>query len=653
MTRRRREIETLLLTAFAAVPLYFTHAVAVPAILLFHAAILGIAVRVALGKGPELVPLPVMKALALAYIPFYVVDVAMISRSAIAASTHLVLFIAVYQPIESLRTHNQAQRLLTTALIFVASLATSTHITVVLFVIGFAYLGFRQLMYVSHMETVRSIGEEYGEAPSGRAAIFYLTTASLFGALMFPLMPRVKNPLLQGLTGSLSSASTGLSESINLNEPRSSSPDPTIVARVWMSPEAVPFFTPLRLRGTVYDRYARGSWVQSYRGLRDVDGRDGTYEIARPTGFKRIATVQQRPLKGRIFLPVGTYALSGVPNLFEGPTRESYYVFQIRPGEILNIQTSIAWQTEPLRVQRVNTSRYPVTTPVMAMAQRIVGRETRPERQAALIERYLSRNFTYVQDPSTLGNPMSVDDFLLKRRKGHCEYFAAGMVALMTSLDVPARIAGGFYGGRLNPLTGYFTIRREDAHAWVEVWDGARWLTFDPTPAALRPGSQDANVFGVYASALGDSINYFWDRYILTYGVADQVALAVDVITSLRNTMAAAKRNVEESAKEIASPRYLGLLGLIVVCGIIAVLIAHRRPALFDLLATHLAKLGIVVGPAMTMEEALAELRAKHPDAARELEPLIALYEEERFSARHDRTRVDVIRRRLKNVVSG
>ena len=93
-------------------------------------------------------------------------------------------------------------------------------------------------------------------------------------------------------------------------------------------------------------------------------------------------------------------------------------------------------------------------------------------RQAAAIEAYLSTRFRYVADPSKIGHTMTVDQFLLREHRGHCEYFAAGMVALMTALDVPARIVGGFYGGTLNPLTGYFVIRREDAHAWVEVWDG-------------------------------------------------------------------------------------------------------------------------------------------------------------------------------------
>jgi hypothetical protein len=47
------------------------------------------------------------------------------------------------------------------------------------------------------------------------------------------------------------------------------------------------------------------------------------------------------------------------------------------------------------------------------------------------------------------------------------------------------------------------------------------------------------------------------------------------------------------------------------------------------------------------MEEALDVLRTDHPDAARDLEPLIAMYEAERFSPHQDRSRVAAIRRRL------
>jgi hypothetical protein len=52
----------------------------------------------------------------------------------------------------------------------------------------------------------------------------------------------------------------------------------------------------------------------------------------------------------------------------------------------------------------------------------------------------------------------------------------------------------------------------------------------------------------------------------------------------------------------------------------------------------------------MTMEEALAELRSTRPEAAAALAPLIAMYDEERFSARRDRQRVRAFRRGLQQL---
>jgi hypothetical protein len=242
---------------------------------------------------------------------------------------------------------------------------------------------------------------------------------------------------------------------------------------------------------------------------------------------------------------------------------------------------------------------------------------------------------------------MTVDNFLLRERRGHCEYFAAGMVALLSSLEVPARIAGGFYGGRLNPLTGYFVIRREDAHAWVEVWNGTRWTTFDPTPVALRPGMDKTGLLRAYATALGDSVTYYWDRYVLTYGLGDQVAIAANAITAARDFARDARVRFSEQWTRLKSPRSITFVMLILAGGALAISIAARRRPVFDLLASHLHAFGIDVGASMTMEEALAELRTKHPDAARELEPLVALYEAERFSPHTDPRRRKTIRKRL------
>lgn len=646
MTRRAREIETLLMTAFAALPLYLTHAVGTASLVAFHVVILGMIFRVAIGKGPEIIPSPLMRVLAIAYVPFYVIDAAAISRSTIAASTHLILFIALYQPIESMQKRNQSQRVLTAALIFVASLATSTHIAVTLFVIVFAWLMLRQLMYLAHLETAHSMDRPYAEPPSARAAFFYLAGAAVIAMLLFPFLPRVRNPLVQGFTGSLPGASTALSDTINFNEPRVSSNDGTVVARVWMNQQTIPFFTPLRLRGTVYDRFVLGEWRQSTFGRRPLASRDGTYILGRPNGVARDAVVQMRPMRGRLFFPVGTFAIGGLSNLAEGPTRDSYHIFQTRTGEVVDFSVRMATRSEPLRVTRIPKIQYPIQPDVGAMAQRIVGSEESLEGRAARIEHHLSTTFTYVGDPSTLPR-MTVEDFLLRQRRGHCEYFAAGMVVLLTALDIPSRMVGGFYGGRLNPLTGYFTIRREDAHAWVEVWNGKQWLTYDPTPASLRPGNAAQGMLRMFASALGDSVNYFWDRYILTYGIGDQIALAADAITAIRDTTAALRRGLAASVRNLQSQAFVVLMALLVAGGLGAILFARRRRPLFDLLAEHLARLGIKVGPAMTMEEALRELREEHPDHVLELEPLVRLYEEEEFSAQRSGARRRELRRKL------
>ncbi len=647
MNQRAREIELLLLTGSAAVPLYFSGAVGFAPLAVFHAILLAMIVRVATGKGPDIIAPWLMRTIGIAYVFFYIVDAAVISRSAIAASTHLVLFISLYQPIDGMQQNNRAQRLLTTALIFIASVATSTDITIVLFVIAFAFVMFRQMMYLSHVETAQSVGREYTEAPSSRAAAFYLCGTTILGALLFPVIPRVRNPVVHGALGGLTNATTGLSYSIDFNHERTSTPDASVVARVWMAQEAIPFFTPLRLRGAAYDRYQNNEWLQTPLGFRYIVSDGGLFRIARPAGFARTARLQQRlTSNGRLYLPVGAYAVSGLPTLIEGPSRDSYATSRFG-RDVATFDVSVARETRPLRVRMPRAVSYPVTAPVAGLARSIAAGRTDPAQQASAIEEYLLRNFRYVARPEQIGHTMTTDDFLLRERRGHCEYFAAGMVALMTALNVPARIVGGYYGGRLNPLTGYFVVRNEDAHAWVEVWTGEKWGTYDPTPPSMRPGNAKDNLLGMYLSAINDSVNYYWDRYVLTYGLGDQIAFAAALISQTRDVLTVTRGRVHSAAHQITAAR-VAIAGALLVTAIAAILLARRRrQPLFDVLASHLRTLGIDVGPAMTMEEALAVLRSDHPDAARDLEPLIAMYEAERFSLHKDRDRVAAIRRRL------
>jgi len=79
-----------------------------------------------------------------------------------------------------------------------------------------------------------------------------------------------------------------------------------------------------------------------------------------------------------------------------------------------------------------------------------------------------------------------VEDFLINRRSGHCEYFASACALMLQAVGVPARIVNGYKGYEQNTVSGKLEVKQKHAHAWVEAFVDGRWETLDPTPAAAR-----------------------------------------------------------------------------------------------------------------------------------------------------------------------
>jgi hypothetical protein len=117
-----------------------------------------------------------------------------------------------------------------------------------------------------------------------------------------------------------------------------------------------------------------------------------------------------------------------------------------------------------------------------------------------------------------------VEDFLINRKKGHCEYFASALALLLRSIDIPARIVNGFKGGDWNELTETINVRQKHAHSWVEAYLGLGpnkepiWITLDPTPALERQESI-AHVGGLAGSfrPITDTVRHVWVFYIVGY----------------------------------------------------------------------------------------------------------------------------------------
>lgn len=158
---------------------------------------------------------------------------------------------------------------------------------------------------------------------------------------------------------------------------------------------------------------------------------------------------------------------------------------------------------------------------------------------ARLDEWFSSNEFRYSLQ---LGEKVShsVEEFLLVKRVGFCEHFAAASATLLRLMGHPARVVVGYQGGKWNEFSKNLLVRSKDAHAWVEVWmpsrrdiHKGRWQTYDPTamiaPLRLRLGGEyfevaeehqtrNANIDDALSSIsrnfwvrAGDRVNLVWD----------------------------------------------------------------------------------------------------------------------------------------------
>ena len=89
------------------------------------------------------------------------------------------------------------------------------------------------------------------------------------------------------------------------------------------------------------------------------------------------------------------------------------------------------------------------------------------------------RYSTYADQP--LGRA-PLEDFLFRRRSGHCEYFATATVLLLRAADVPARYAIGYSVQEWSRLERRYVVRARHAHSWALAWVDGAWRDLDTTP---------------------------------------------------------------------------------------------------------------------------------------------------------------------------
>jgi hypothetical protein len=99
--------------------------------------------------------------------------------------------------------------------------------------------------------------------------------------------------------------------------------------------------------------------------------------------------------------------------------------------------------------------------------------------------------------------------FLLKNRKGHCEYFASATVFLLRAAGIPARYAIGY---AVQEASGEeYLVRERHAHAWTLVFYDGVWHDFDTTPPSWN--AIEARHSHSYWQGLWDGWSKLWFQF--------------------------------------------------------------------------------------------------------------------------------------------
>jgi transglutaminase-like putative cysteine protease len=263
-------------------------------------------------------------------------------------------------------------------------------------------------------------------------------------------------------------------------------------------------------RGVVFDRYTGGGWINTDDNSVQLDA----WQAPKLASFEAREEVTQTvtvllPADTLIFaapqpsrVSVTTRADANI--MADGVTEMSQLIANrsLMKGMIYQVVSSLsAADEDSLRAAGTDypawvRDRYlqlPDSLPqsVRAQAQSIAGSQPTPYDKASAIEAWLRTNITY--DDQTPAPPQDEDGvaYVLRIRRGYCDYYASAMVAMLRSLGVPARLAVGYAQGTYDPINRVYLVKERDAHSWVEVFFPTYgWIEFEPTasqPLIPRP----------------------------------------------------------------------------------------------------------------------------------------------------------------------
>jgi protein-glutamine gamma-glutamyltransferase len=481
-----------------------------------------------------------MNLLGVAYLPVLFFDLVALSGGQLVRPViHLALF-AVVVKLFALRHEKDKWHVVAGVFfLFLASMGTSVHPTILIYLVVMVALFLWLLIRFSYFSVLGRFG--HGRSDLAQVPLKTFVACATLGVLvvaapLFAALPRVRAPFLvaPGVgTGTIIHAA-GFSDEVSLDDIGAIRENRQVVLRLRYDPQHPN--QEVRLKAATYELYEDYRWLRSEPQGREVLARtrDGASFLLAQDPVEQDVEVWLEPLDSHV-LPVPLEAVSvevalrdrwlradrgGGLVLPEPPKGRLSYRVGLAAGRVAG--PAALPQAEG---EEPSLDLNGVTPRMAALAERIMGHGTDLER-AGQLERFLATQLDYTTELLGRRGGDPLERFLFDTRRGHCELFASAMVVLLRSQGIPARLVTGFLGAEANPFEGYYVVRGSNAHAWVEAFVGEEegWVTFDPTPVAGRPGAGAPGV-ALLARQMWDYVVFRWDRWILTFGLDDQVNL--------------------------------------------------------------------------------------------------------------------------------
>lgn len=535
------------------------------------------------------------------YILLYPVDYLYFSqRDFLRATVHLVFFLAV---IKILTASNERDYLYLKVLAFLELLAAAVVSVNLNF---FFWLAIFLLFGIATFATSEVRRSAQGERQLVRSALngfgWRLTGATLFVALsvlllavaLFFVLPRTTRAALQAwidpryhLSGFSNQVILGQIGEIRLRH------EPVMHVRV----EGNDSIEGLKWRGAALIEFNGRAWQTKVIDRRRLPASNGVSQLADSTQLRRAGRrvayeVQLRPTGA------DTVFVAGVPEFleFSGPLYRtgtaSLFSSSLASRVVRYSARSYLKGDEAPGDAPLDASLYlqlPSIDPrITALAHEWAGAMGSAEEgatdevRARELDRRLRSSYKYSIALLEREVPDPLAYFLFDRGKGHCEYFASALAVMLRVENIPARVITGFQTGQLNPISGFYVVRASDAHSWVEAFiEGKGWITLDPTPAATE--TNDVATLMSKASQYFDALETFWQDWVLSYDMEQQVGLAIKVDQARRGIHLERLRDWGEKLKVWVrrltnlDPRFFGVMAFL---ALVAITGSHWVPRL-------------------------------------------------------------------------